>query len=527
MPASIALSNLTLSTPDGRPLLSDTSLNFGLERTGLVGRNGIGKTTLLKAISGDLTPLSGTITVNGTVAVARQSALMVEDETVADLFGVADAIALLRRAEAGEATAEELAEADWTLDERVVAALGRVGLDARPGTRLAELSGGQSTRARLAAAIFCEPDFLLLDEPTNNLDRIGREAVIRFLTDWHGGAIVISHDRELLEHMEAIVELTTLGITRYGGNWSAYRARRVIELEAARHDLAHAEKTVAEVKRKAQMATERKDRRDAAGARKGARGDLPRILAGARKSKAQTSRGEEARLAERQQADALEAAATARARVEVLQELSVVLPSTKLAAGRAVLKMDGVTAGYDASRPIIRDLSVSMVGPERVAVVGQNGSGKTTLLRLIAGEVKPFRGTVSVMVDFALLDQRLSILDPDATILDNFMRLNPGSNENACRSALARFLFRAEASLQRASTLSGGQILRAGLACVLGVQQSPSLLILDEPTNHLDIDSLVAVEAGLRAFDGALLVVSHDEAFLKGIGVSRRLELIT
>jgi ATPase subunit of ABC transporter with duplicated ATPase domains len=123
-----------------------------------------------------------------------------------------------------------------------------------------------------------------------------------------------------------------------------------------------------------------------------------------------------------------------------------------------------------------------------------------------------------------LLDQEVSVLDPSASIRDNFRRLNPQADENACRTALARFMFRADAALQIVSILSGGQVLRAGLACVLGVKP-PSLLMLDEPTNHLDIDSIGAVEAGLRAYDGALVVVSHDEAFLQAMRISRRLEL--
>ncbi|HEU6443305.1 MAG TPA: ATP-binding cassette domain-containing protein, partial [Microvirga sp.] len=169
MPASIILSKLSWSTPDGRALLADLELTFGPERTGLVGRNGIGKTTLLKLISGELRPSAGTVAVNGTLGILRQTVQVDPGETVADLFGIAEALALLRRAESGEATAEELADADWSLEARVASALGRVGLDARPETPLAAMSGGQGTRARLAALIFAEPDFLLLDEPTNNL----------------------------------------------------------------------------------------------------------------------------------------------------------------------------------------------------------------------------------------------------------------------------------------------------------------------------------------------------------------------
>jgi ATPase subunit of ABC transporter with duplicated ATPase domains len=129
------------------------------------------------------------------------------------------------------------------------------------------------------------------------------------------------------------------------------------------------------------------------------------------------------------------------------------------------------------------------------------------------------------MTTISILDQQVSLLDPSLSIRDNFRRMNPQADENACRAALARFMFRADAALQIVSTLSGGQLLRAGLASVLGGLTPPSLLILDEPTNHLDIDSIAAVEVGLRAYDGALLVVSHDEVFLEGIKISGRLEL--
>ncbi|WP_448204874.1 ABC-F family ATP-binding cassette domain-containing protein [Azospirillum sp. sgz302134] len=524
--ASITLSSLAWSAPDGHTVLSDLDLSFGRERTGLVGRNGVGKTTLLKLITGELPPLAGSVLVSGTIGLLRQTLQPGAGETVADLFGVTGALAILRRAEAGVADAEELAGADWTLEDRITTTLARVGLDAGPDTRLTDLSGGQRTRAGLAAAVFAEPDFLLLDEPTNNLDRPGREAVIALLAGWRAGAIVVSHDRELLDRMDAIVELTSLGASRYGGNWSRYRERKATEMEAVQQDLAHAEKRSAEVRRKAQLAAERQDRRDAAGARTGARGDAPRILLGARKSNAEASRGEGARLADRQRAEAEAALASARARIEVLQDLSVALPSTGLPANRTVLRLDGVTAGHDADQPVIRDLSFTMVGPERVAVAGPNGSGKTTLVKLIAGQIAPVRGTVSVAVGFAMLDQRVGILDPEASILDNFMRLNPGATENACRSSLARFLFRADAALQRVGTLSGGQTLRAGLACALGGSQPPALLILDEPTNHLDIDSIEAMEAGLRTYDGALLLVSHDETFITNVGIGRRLDLV-
>lgn len=525
MSASIVLSNLSFATADGRPLLADLDLSFEPELTGLVGRNGVGKTTLLKLITGDLAPHSGTVFVNGRLGILNQAVQLRPGETIADLFGIADGLALLRRAETGEAATAELAEADWTLTSRLALALSRVGLAADPLTPLAALSGGQRTRAALAALVFAEPDFLLLDEPTNNLDRDGRQAVIDLLAQWRAGAIVISHDRELLDHMDAIVELTSLGVTRYGGNWSDYHDRKALELSAARHDLADAEKRVAELDRRAQLATERKARRDSAGRRKGARGDIPRIVLGGLKQKSENTSGVLKRLAEDRRGEAAEAAAVARKRIEILQPLSVTVPSTGLPVSRVVLRLEDITTGYAPGRPVLSNLTFTITGPERIALTGPNGSGKTTLLALIAGKLQPWGGSVAVKSRFAMLDQRVSLLDPRATIRDNFRRLNAEADENACRAALARFMFRADAALQNVGTLSGGQMLRAGLACVLGGREPPALLILDEPTNHLDLDSIAAVEAGLTAYDGALLVVSHDEAFLAAIGITRRLDM--
>ena len=140
-------------------------------------------------------------------------------------------------------------------------------------------------------------------------------------------------------------------------------------------------------------------------------------------------------------------------------------------------------------------------------------------------QVPPLSGTVQLSVDCALLDQSVGLLDPRASIAANFARLHPRATENAVRAALARFRFRADLALQRVGTLSGGQLLRAGLACVLGGDTLPPLLMLDEPTNHLDLDSVAAIEQGLAAFDGALIVISHDAAFLEAVGIGREVSL--
>ena len=522
--SSISLFRISWVTPTGTPVLRDIDLSLGTRCAGLVGRNGTGKTTLLRIIAGDLVPSSGRLSVDGSVHLMQQIVQPAPSETIADLFGASAALELLARAASGQATMDDLERADWTLKERIASALADVQLDALVTAPLTSLSGGQRTRAALAAALFAEPDFLLLDEPTNNLDRAGRHAVLRLIEEWEAGLVVVSHDRELLERMDAIVELTSLGATQYGGNWSHYRERKALELANAEHGLAHARKRQAEIARRSQIADERRQRRDAAGARKGARGDMPKILAGARRNAAEASGGGDQRLKERLATDAAQDVAAAQARIEILQSLSIVLPPTHVPASRTLLDMRGLAIGHDPASPIRQGLDLIVTGPERIAVTGPNGSGKSTMLRTVAGELAPLGGSLRVHATVAFLDQSAALLDRTTTILDNFRRLNRGKDENGCRAMLAGFLFRADSALQVVGTLSGGQMLRAALACLIGADAPPELLILDEPTNHLDIASIQAIEAALTAFDGALLVVSHDEAFLQAIGIERRID---
>jgi ATPase subunit of ABC transporter with duplicated ATPase domains len=519
----VTFAAVSYSTPDGTSLFSQLDLSFGAGRTGIIGRNGTGKTTLLRLVTGELTPHSGSVSRPERIGLVRQ-AVQSAELTVAAALGTADALARLERIEAGRADEADFGLADWGLPQRIAGTLASVGLAVEPDRPLATLSGGQRTRVQLAAALLAQPDLLLLDEPTNNLDAEGREAVADILGKWRGGAIVVSHDRALLRQVDAIVELTSLGARTYGGNWDAYKARKDIELAAAEHRLDAAEQAVRQVDRQAQQVRERQDRRNAAGKRKAARGDIPRIMLGGMKENAERTTAGNKVVADRRRVEAEVDAAEARAEIEILTPLTVSLVPTGLPAGRTVLEASGLSGG-PGERPVIRRLDLRLVGPERVAINGPNGSGKTSLLRLLTDDLAPTEGTVRITPRLALLDQQVSLLDPEQSIRDNFRRLNPEASENDCRAALARMMFRADAALQGVASLSGGEMLRAALACTIGSVQPPELLILDEPTNHLDIHAIAAVEAGLRAYDGALLVVSHDRDFLEAIGIERELWL--
>lgn len=523
---TITLTGLSAAAPGGNRLFHNLDLSFGPERTGLVGRNGTGKTALLDMMAGLREPAAGAIHRSGTIGYLRQWPDIGENDTVAEAIGLADRLALFRRGLSGEATLGELDTIDWTIEAEMEAALARLGLAGLdPDRPFKALSGGEKTRARLAGLLAEKPDFLLMDEPTNHLDRAGRAFIAEIVENFKGGLLIVSHDRELLERMDRIVEITTLGVTVWGGNYSFYRAEKARTTERAMSELASARQHADRTARDIEAARQRKEKRDAAGRQGRDSAGQPKILLDAAKERAEGSAGGLGRLALRQQAEAEDRLTSAREAVERARKLDFHMSGTELPTGKIVLTVENLTGGPPQNPRVIEGLSLTITGQERVALEGPNGAGKTTLLHLIAGQLQPATGLIRCPVRLAYLDQSAAILDFGASLIDNFRRLNPGATDNAAYAALARFHFRNDAARLMPATLSGGERLRTALACAIGGEDPAGLLLLDEPVNHLDIESVEAVEDALNAYRGAFLAVSHDAEFLNRIGVTRRISL--
>ena len=524
---ALSFSHITFSWPDGRPVFSDLTLALPPGLSGIVGRNGVGKSTLLRLATGSLSPTLGHVERPPRLAYVPQSVTLATGATVAEVLGVAERLAALRAIEAGSvepANFDAIGD-DWLVEERASATLASLGLQCLSLDRsVGNVSGGEATLLAIGAALLTDPDVLLLDEPTNNLDGAGRDRLAGSLAARHGATAVVTHDRALLSAVDRIGELReredrTTELRWFGGAIDAFDDAIAAERETVHQTLVTAKADAARQARDLVTRTEGdgKRRQRAAKARANAevtRGGVKAKADQAAKTDARTRKVHEQRIAAAQ-----EQLAHARAAIPRDRSIRVELPGTEVPARREVLRLESVVTRAGAQ------FTALVAGPERIHLVGPNGSGKTTLIRTILGEVTTASGTVTLAVPAGYLPQRLDVLDDSLSVLDNVRRRVPEVSEQEVRDLLGRFQLRGAAASALAGTLSGGERFRAALATVLLARPEPQLLILDEPTNNLDFESQSQLVQALEAYRGALLVVSHDDAFVEAIAPTRVWEL--
>jgi ATPase subunit of ABC transporter with duplicated ATPase domains len=519
MSSVITLRDLSFQWSDGSIALEHLNGTFMAGRTGLVGRNGAGKSTLLRLVAGILTPTSGQIDTVGDVGYLAQTLTLGGGTTVAELLGIDRTLASLRAIEAGDVDERHFDAVgdDWDIEARADEALHAIGLGSVDlGRNVAEVSGGEAMLIAISGLRIRRTSITLLDEPTNNLDRPTRTTLAGLIDSWPGTLVVVSHDLELLERMDSTAELHAARLDTFGGPYSQWKARLDQEQEAASQAARAAKQSLRVEKRQRIEAETMLARRERTAKKVQRDGGIPKIVAGVLKSRAQGSAGSLRTTLDGRVSVAQAVLDAADARVRDDEHIRLVLPDPDVPRGRRLAEIT------DDDRTFI------VQGPERVAIVGPNGAGKSTLLdQLVRGGGRaPGRAHGTLFTDrFGYLPQRLDDLDEAASALDTMRPVAPGMAPGDIRNQLARLLLRGDSVDRPISTLSGGERFRVALARLLLAEPTSQLLILDEPTNNLDIASAEQLAQALDAYRGAIIVVSHDHAFLERLAVDTIIEL--
>ena len=576
MSRHITLDHISYAHPSQPPLFADLSAVFSAPLTGLIGDNGCGKTTLMRLILGELTPESGSVTAPNRMAHLPQDLGLDREQTLAELCGISEILRALQAVESGEYSPElyEVIGDNWDIEERTLAALAAYGFtpailvdrDNPEAIRalftrdMRSFSGGEAVIAALASLMVSDPEFILLDEPTNNLDSAAKAQLFTALDALPCPALIISHDRDLLERMNVIAELHAdrQGLAHlriFEGNYSTYRQALDTEQQAAQRRVSEAKNQVRSAHREWVQAQEIISKNMA----QVWKDDQPDTILALAKDASRQAAAKLRVLRVGKQEQAQEAYQKAQEQVRIQEKIYAELSQQPLPVGRKVLELHRADShrvsretftvqqptkvdslyfspaeannesqqGIPAERPEHLILS----GPEHLRITGANGSGKTTLLEAIAhagdadylSPVQPaYR--VDYCIEGAYIPQRIA-LDPELTLLQSVQRANPGVSEQHLRDQLARLLFRRESVHHKTGELSGGERFRAAVAQVLLADPVPQLLMLDEPTNNLDISSVDWLVQALEAYTGALIVVSHDEDFCRRIRIDRTLAL--
>ena len=480
----------------GRQTLYDNAeffINAG-ERVGLIGRNGSGKSTLLRLITEEELPGSGNITRarNLRVAVLPQDFEIDNGRSIADNVrdGLAWFLELQKKFETVSVNSPEHAEIDhllmlhdgWNLDTKVEQVLAKLGLN-DPQRPCDKLSGGEKRRVALARAIISEPDLLLLDEPTNHLDVAAVEWIEKFLAEYRGSCLFVTHDRYFLDRIATrIVELSHGKLYSYQGSYSDFLAAK------AEREL---NEDILDAKRRSFL------RREVEWVRRSPKARLKRNLG-------RMKRYDEI------------AAQSGPVRDS---DMELLIP-TAYRLGNKTVDLKGVEQKF-GDRVIIDHLDFEFEPRSRIGIVGPNGAGKSTLLKIITQQMQPTKGEVSIAstVEFNYIDQSRVALDPEKSVADEISEgvetIQLGSEKISVWGYLKRFLFEDERINTKIKYLSGGEKARLTLAKIL--KQGGNFLILDEPTNDLDLSSLRLLEEALATYLGCVIVVSHDRYFLNRV----------
>ncbi len=526
---SIIISDLSYCYPNQQPLFSH--LNFSVqkqEKLSVVGDNGAGKTTLLKLMAGILQPTEGSIICSSTPYYIPQHTGAL-NQTVAEALSVSGKLTALDAIINGSISQSDydILDDDWDIESRCLSALAYWQLPhVKSDASMESLSGGERAKVCLAGLLIHHPEIVLLDEPSNHLDGVGRKLLYQYIQESKAVMVVVSHDISLLDHLETTCELSESGMKGYGGNYHFYREQKAVEDQALDARIDSEEKALQLASRKAQEVKERQQKRLEKGQKNKA--EVPRIF---KKTLTNSSENTASRL--KGQHD--EIIQNSRMKLSELKQqkgslktLRIDFDNTSLHSGKLLVDAERVNFAYPECPKLWKaPIDFKLFSNDRILLLGDNGSGKTTFVKLLTGLLTPSSGGIR-RADFnwIYLDQDYSQVNVDCTIDQLVEKYNlQNLPEHEVRLRLNRFLFPSDTLNKKCNRLSGGEKMRLYLCCLMISNQTPDLILLDEPTNNLDILNLEVLARTIKSYRGSLLVISHDEHFVKEVGVTDRLVL--
>lgn len=500
------------------------------EKVSLIGNNGVGKSTLLKLLAGEIIPSSGNIRTKTKLYYVPQQ-INIAEQTIAKALGASEKLNAIDAIYAGASDQVyfDIVNDDWEIEARCYSALKLWGLqDIALDSSISLLSGGEKTKVLLAGLALHKPDIVLLDEPTNHLDLLTRKKLYNYITSTKAAFVVVSHDISLLNLLDTTYELSPKGIKLYGGNYDFYREQKTIEERALEQKIDAEQTALRFARKKAQEVRERQDRRTSQGERNKHHGSIARIVMNARGSLAENS---SAKLKEKHSGIIEDTKRRLSALHEQKQnntELKVDFENTKLHDGKVLITANNLNFGYDKDKLLwASPIDIEIRSGERIHILGNNGSGKTTFIKLLLGELPPISGeVVKSNFSYVYLDQEYKQVNQAMTILELaelYNENNLADHEIILR--LNRALFPQATWDKSCLTLSGGERMRLYLCCLMIFNHMPDIFILDEPTNNLDISSLSILTSTIKNYRGTILVISHDEYFINEVGITKTLEL--
>lgn len=500
------------------------------EKIALIGANGIGKSTLLKIIAGELQPSNGELRINSDPYYIPQIFGQYNHFTIAEALRVNHKLNALREILNGNVSEENLTvlNDDWTIEERCDNALKYWQLsDLDLAEKIENLSGGQKTKVFLAGILIHEPELVLLDEPSNHLDKATRELLYNFIVTTNSSLIIVSHDRKLLNLLPTIYELSKRGITIYGGNYDFYTSQKEIENNALNQDLQSKEKALRKAKEKERETLERQQKLDARGKKKQEKSGVARIMMNTLRNNAENS-SSKLKSVHVEKIDGIsKELREIRSALPDIDQMKFGFDDSGLHKGKILFKATDINFSYNDQLLWKKDLSLEITSGERIALNGLNGSGKTTLIKIILGKLSPKSGSVRIAENKTVyIDQDYSLITNELKVYDQAQQFNvAGLEEHEIKMRLNRFLFHKEYWDKPCGTLSGGEKMRLMLCCLTISNESPDIIILDEPTNNLDIQNVEILTAAINEYQGTLIVVSHDESFLEKINIEKAILL--